>query len=41
MNKLPTLPSGATLAVSECGVLEANSVLDAGATGTLRALVSQ
>lgn len=36
MNNLPTLPSGAILAVSECGVLEANSVMELSATATQR-----
>ena len=36
MNNLPTLPSGVILAVSDCGVLKASSVIDLGATATQR-----
>lgn len=41
MNNLPTLPSGAPLAMSVCGVLEATSVMELDATGTLREEVIQ
>ena len=41
MNNLSSLPSGTPLTVFECGVLEASSVMELGATGKLREEVIQ